>query len=660
MPLTMRSLAVAIVLAMSACAPGASGPQPDPGLQGLALERIRPTTLLPGTAVVLEGESFAQERFGVSSLRLVGELNGSPVDVRLPAEFAEFTEMRLEWPGAAAAGLLSDGVFRGDASVEVQSLVDGETYATQALPIELEVRSTLQPQISAMDNHALIFINEEIQIQGQGFLLGPGEGSTMATVEGCYHAIGAEHCEPITPTAVPMQTLNDARTQAQWVFAPDIVETIQPGRFEGHVTVHNVHGKDGSGPRLFTERHAIEYEVLPSSVSRISPEGASLGQFVEIHGGGFVGAHGASSAGELTLLTLEGQATVQGRGTVPVQLTLIPEFVSGRKLRYALSEEDSLGQALDFRRSTARFVGTARTRTIYNDEALEGEAVSVSLQVNPVKQVVRVDFLPTYVEGLRAFGLRAMDYAIRARVLEVLRRDYKGVNIEFRTAAVEDFAVFSVVEVAGSDPSGAGLLGLDNTPGKDVGNQRLHDEIGGANAVQQPDGQAGYGGVFVESFFTFSERPGEFASRADVADGIFDEVFGSFRPDRGGRPVVATDLSTSLPALNSSRACPGSDRSTRAACAVVTLGNLIGNTVSHEIGHSLGMSNPNDPTLRSVHNVGDAPNRLMDSGAGRPFRERAELDGQGPAVFCDENFRYLQAILPTNEPDPLPNRPACF
>lgn len=651
---------MAMALVVGACEPGAQAPLADPGLQGLALHSVHPTTWLPGTTVAIEGESFAQERFGVTVLRLTGEVNGAPVDVRLPAEFVDFTEMRLEWPGAAAAGLSEEGAFRGVASVEVQSLVDGESYTTQSLALDLELRSTLQPRVDTIDNHALIFVNEEIEMRGQGFLLGPGEGTTVASIEGCYRTVESEGCEPITLTTVPVRTLNEARTQARWVFAPAIIDTIQAGRFEGHITVENVHGADGTGPRLTTERQSIEYEILPSSISRISPEGASLGQYVEIHGGGFVGGQRESSTEELTLLTLDGQATVQGRGTLPVALTLVPEFVSGRKLRYALSEADSLGQAIDFRRNTAEFVGTARTHTIYKDEELEGEAVSVTLRVNPVKQVVRVDFLPTYVEGLRAFGLRAMDYAIRARVLEVLRRDYRGVNIEFRTEAVEDFAVFSIVEVAGSDPSGAGLFGLDNTPGKDVGNKRLHDEIGGANAVQQPDGQAGYGGVFVESFFTFSQRPGEFANRADVGDEMFDQLFESFRPDRGGRPVAAADVGGELPAVDSSVACPGSDRATQAVCAVLTLGNLIGNTVSHEIGHSLGMSNPSDPTLRSVHNVGDAPNRLMDNGASRPFRERAELDGQGPAVFCNDNFRYLQTILPMGEPDPLPSRPDCF
>jgi hypothetical protein len=35
-----------------------------------------------------------------------------------------------------------------------------------------------------------------------------------------------------------------------------------------------------------------------------------------------------------------------------------------------------------------------------------------------VKQVIYLRFLPSYVESLRHFGLRALDARIRARVLE--------------------------------------------------------------------------------------------------------------------------------------------------------------------------------------------------------------------------------------------------
>ncbi len=51
----------------------------------------------------------------------------------------------------------------------------------------------------------------------------------------------------------------------------------------------------------------------------------------------------------------------------------------------------------------------------------------------------------------------------------------------------------------------------------------------------------------------------------------------------------------------------------------------------------------------------------MDAGGARPFDERAELEGQGPAVFCDGEYVYLKRILPLDPPqDPSVDRPPCY
>jgi hypothetical protein len=64
--------------------------------------------------------------------------------------------------------------------------------------------------------------------------------------------------------------------------------------------------------------------------------------------------------------------------------------------------------------------------------------------------------------------------------------------------------------------------------------------------------------------------------------------------------------------------------------------------------------------MDGFHDAGDAPNRLMDSGGNRPFLERAELQGQGPGVFCDDEYTYLRQILPTTSPPNNVARPMCF
>jgi hypothetical protein len=175
------------------------------------------------------------------------------------------------------------------------------------------------------------------------------------------------------------------------------------------------------------------------------------------------------------------------------------------------------------------------------------------------------------------------------------------------------------------------------------------------NALTQLDGFPGYGGIFVESLFVFSEHPGSFAEPAGTGHPLFDEIFDPFRPDIGGEPLGHNELS-GIPYPIDLVACPAADRPTRAACAVAVLGNLIGTTVSHEVAHALGLA---DPGGEAFHNAGDFPDELMDAGDHRPFLERAELDGQGPGSFCSRNYDYLRQILPTAEPDPSPARLPC-
>ncbi len=497
----------------------------------------------------------------------------------------------------------------------------------------------------------MIFVNDNIELDGSGFLLGADEGSTIAKLEGCFTLDSGGGCDPVATqeiVTVPLEPLS--RTKAAFPFSPKIAG-IKPGTFVGKITVINRQPDQPESPAPSVD---VDYSLVTSQIFSVDPPAASLGQYVFVKGGGFVGGE----PGALTELELSGTFNKTGGNPAPVSMTLIPEFVEGRLVRYVVNTDDELGQALDLRQDTGQFTGTITPIVSYGADRVRGVSTQASFALAPIKQVVYLQFQPSYVEGLRDFGLRAVDNKIRDRILEVCRRTYQGVNIEFRAEPPTDFALFENVELTGVDPNGTGLFGYDNTPGKDNGNLRLYDRLGGVNAQTQQDGYPGFGGVFIRSLMGFSKHPGSFAKSVPGADDIFDNVFDPFRSDIG-EPVTSADLADGLEPLHSDTgACPASgDRKSQIECAIYVLGNLIGGTLSHEIGHSLGLANP---YMEGFHNAGDAPSRLMDSGGDRPFLERAELMGVKPGVFCDDEYDYLRQILPSSEPPPDVERPGCF
>ncbi|MBI4956743.1 MAG: hypothetical protein HY908_32300 [Myxococcales bacterium] len=648
----------ALALAALVAGPGCSGEEPPVPTLDIGLETLAPGSLVPGTTLVLGGSSFVPDFAGPSSLHLAGELDGSGAEIVLPVRFVDYDRAEVDWPGGLAAGLPADeGTFLGEGWVEAESALDGLWHASARQPVALGVHAVLAPRLDAVQNDAL-FVNDPVLAVGDGFLFGGAEGETVAIVTGCFTPDGAPSCTPVGPTEVPARPFQPFdRARAVFPFSPYIAG-IEPGHFEGTVSLVNRHGPLAGGAELASAAAATANDLVTPAIFGFAPPAASLGQYVDVTGGGFVGVPDGGAQGpafELTTIELEGTFTPDGGTAVPASLSLVPEFVSGQLVRYVLNEEDALGQAIDLRSTTGEFVGTARPVTELGNATVSGSATPVVLGVAPVKQVVWLRFLPSYVESLRHFGLRAADARIRERVLDVVARDYGGVNVEARSEEPEDFALYAEVELGGPDPNGVGLLGYDNTPGKDNGNARLYDKIGGHNALTQLDGYPGYGGVFVESLFGYSLHPGALATQIEGADATFDALFDTFRPDLGGTPASAEEIAAA-PLLVSADGCPAADRVTQVSCAVWALGGLIGTTLSHEVAHSLGLSDPGGPAF---HTSGDFAASLMDAGWARPFVERAEVAGHAEGRFCQNEFDYLQQILPTGAPDPVANRPAC-
>ncbi len=644
-------LALALLqLGLVGCTDG-PGPTPPPTeIQDITLVSIDPGLVLPGSTLVLAGSAFVPDFAGSSTLRIRGSMEGSEVDVSLAAQFVDYDRMEVFWPGGTALQLPApNGMLSGEARIEATNALDGLLHRSAPLTVNIDVRELLSPRLDMLQNE-VIFVNDPIVAQGADFLLGGSEGQTVAIVEGCYTRVGDNVCTPVGPTEVLAKPFTPFdRSRVVFPFSPHIAG-ITPGSFMGSVYLVNRHAPEAGSIENATQATATSNSIVPPAITKFAPVTVSLGQFVNVSGGGFVGpVEGDAPTLAVTTVELEGTFTPNGGMAIPASLTLVTDFVSGQLTQYVVNEEDELGIAIDLRRVAGTFEGTARPVTAFRDESVDGSATVVTLGIGHVKQIVWLKFLPAYVESLRNFGLRAADSRIRDRIVQVVERDYAGINLEVRLEKPEDFALYSEVEVGGADPNGIGLLGYDNTPGKDTGNLRLYDKIGGVNALTQLDGYPGYGGVFMESMFHFSNHPGAFAQNTGNGDPLFDLLFDPFRPDQESQPVGVAELSQA-PVLTSAQACPASDRQTQIACAVWGLASLVGTTVSHEIAHSLGLA---DPGGEAFHNAQDFDDALMDAGGARSFAERTELEGQGPSVFCQRNYDYLRQVLPTSDPDPL-------
>lgn len=633
---------------LTACAPAQVEQAPDPWVAPVELAFIGPGTLLPGTVIGISGSGFLDPEFGANRIHWKGKSTKGDVDILSDARYLSENTLELDVTEELFEQLGGDGAsFDGAVRMEVTNLASNAERVSEILAYDAELARSLRPELRSLQTNTSVYVNDPVAIGGAGFLLGGAEGTTYVRIGGCFYPGSSATCVPVETATLPVTPAAPGSRDAGTFAFSHRLTGLRAGLFRGTISLRNENG--ASGDVFETEDRQIELTLEASEVLGISTEAASLGQYVDINGAGFVGGDDEA----ITLLEVSGDFVSGATGNArTIDLLLVPDFRSGRSLRYLLNEEDGLGQEINLRRESGMVTGTARVVTRYRGDEQRGSPVPFSFGVAPIKQVVAVFFLPSYVESLGRFGLRAVDSQIRSRVLDTARIPYVGVNVEFRTELPTDFALYSVVEISGKDPNNEGLFGYDNTPGKDTNNLRLTDRIGGVNARTQGDGFPGYGGVFIDSFF-------QFGGSSDISDPLFDQMFDPFRTSRGGRPVSAADLEAGFPELPDGTVCLDAklSRPTRIACAIWALGNLIGSTLSHEVGHSVGLANPYDPA--EFHNIGDQTLRLMDAGGARPFAERIDVEGQGTAHFCDEEYAYLREIMPLGDEDDRP-RALCF
>src|SRR4051812_24137296 len=97
----------------------ATSTAPDPGLEELALAKVAPATIVPGTKLAITGESFVDAQWGATTLHLVGTAHGNDIDVQWPAAFVDFGSMTVAITGGNLDEVGGDVDFDGTAQIDV-------------------------------------------------------------------------------------------------------------------------------------------------------------------------------------------------------------------------------------------------------------------------------------------------------------------------------------------------------------------------------------------------------------------------------------------------------------------------------------------------------------------------------------------------------------
>ena len=601
-------------------------------LPELAVTSMSPRALVPGARLIVSGTGFVLPEAAELHAQLDGFVDEVPFVIAAPVERVDESTLIVHVTGDTRQALIPPGAegarLSGRLTV-VRRARDGRGNLGKAeaagRDFELTVSEVLTPAVTEVSPTTL-YVGEHVIVRGDGFLF-PSEGISLVELTGTMTTTLPPRVISVDGLQVPATPSGDERDAIELVLTPDVLG-ILPGRFSGRLRVLNV--ADGAPEGVASAPITVELPLLPPMVTGVSPLSASRGQWIRVQGRGFVAADGLLQAA--MVLVLEGAFTPRGGQplalTGPRALTLIPDLqVDNTWVSTVLRVgRDGSGQLTGLGLIAGRFEGTISPWVFLGPDLVKGTALPLTFEVLPQKQVVFLRELPGFDDALSEFGLLAEKDAVKQRISEVVARDYAGIHIVFSWDEPEDFAEFMIVEIAGRDPNGTGLFGLDNTAGKDVGNLRFNDIIGGYNADTQADGYSAYGGIFPAEFMNLSARLGD----NPLSSQRFDDIFGPVAPALGGTPAQRDEAGGS------------GQRAADIREAVRVYGNLVGSTISHEVGHSLGLADLDG----QFHNVGDNPGWLMDSGQYRSFEERGEVDGQGPSFFEPASLGYLQAILP--------------
>ena len=511
----------------------------------------------------------------------------------------------------------------GAGAHNVDVVIRNDDVASEPFPFLLDIVTVLPIRLDA-DVDEVVYWNDEIILEGDGFLE-VEEGTVTAVFSGVFELESGVRA-PVSGELPVRQAVNGNRERGVILLSTDL-GSVRPGTFEGEIYLRS---EVTGTPRSESADRAIVLEIQPTIFSTLSPEVASLEAIVSLHGAGFLG--GELGGDGLTLIRVDGSFTPSDGSGRSFREDLILSWRSNEELQLALVAENTGDSLISELFGTGRGVLDAMFTpiNILGLDEYEGIGNSARLELGPIRQVVWLRFLPGFYASLPLFGVAAAARSIEAKVARRIESIYSAWNVDVRTARPQDVTIsgVTVIEIGGPDPNGRGLFGYDNSPGKDVGNLRLFDTIGGANAETQSDGYPGYGGVFIDGFLFFSESGAPDNGTGPDPDPLFDEIFAGVR----GSPATLAEVE---------------GRGARAAeveRAVDALSNMVGETTAHELGHSFGLADPLG-SATVFHNRANRPGCLMDSGSSRPFGERAAQPGFEPTHVCGENADYLDQIL---------------
>ncbi|MCC6624726.1 MAG: hypothetical protein IT385_25980 [Deltaproteobacteria bacterium] len=499
-------------------------------LPELVVEDVVPRVVVPGTRLQIRGTGFVGSE--VSDLLVIvrGAIGGEPVEFAVPPERLDDETLVVPITGPVEQAMIrADSRFVGRISVLRIPKIDAPEVE-KGRDVELHVARALTPTLGSVSPTEL-YIGDVVTLTGDGFLFA-NEGASLVELTGTMTTEVPSRVVAVSGLQIPAEPAeSEVRNGLAFTLTPDILGIV-PGRFEGDIRVVNT---SLSGEVTASQSLAVSLPLQPPFVSALTPSAASRGQWVRIAGRGFVTPDGLLQAA--MVLVLEGTFTAKCGAVVPLRgpsaLTLVPDLLADNMNVSAVLRvtKDADGNLTGLGLTAGRFMGTISPLLLFGADQVKGQGAAITFDVLPQKQVVYMRALPSFDSALEEFGLLVEKQAIKDRILAVTTRDYAGINIEFTWDEPTEYAEYAVVELAGRDPNGTGLFGLDNTEGKDVGNLRFADVIGGYNAATQADGYAAYGGVFAGEFMNLSAAAGD----NPLASPRFDVVFGPVAPALGGK-----------------------------------------------------------------------------------------------------------------------------